>query len=49
MLVLLRFLCFPAVILLVVLGWVWLDAVVGWRGDGTCCGEGACLYLSDYC
>lgn len=46
MLVLLRFLRFPAVILLVVLGWVWLDAVVGWRGLQLLW-AGACL--SDYC
>jgi protein-S-isoprenylcysteine O-methyltransferase Ste14 len=29
---LLRFLWFPAAIILVTLGWLWLDSAVGWRG-----------------
>ena len=29
---LLRFLWFPAAILLVIMGWLWLDSLVGWRG-----------------
>lgn len=47
MLALLRFLRFPGVILLVVLGWVWLDAVAGWRVCN-CCGWGpACQTTAD--
>lgn len=32
MLALLRFLWFPAVVIGVTLGWLWLDRVMGWRG-----------------
>ncbi|MFQ5724329.1 MAG: methyltransferase family protein [Terriglobia bacterium] len=28
----LRFVWFPAAVILFVLGWLWLDAVMGWRG-----------------
>jgi protein-S-isoprenylcysteine O-methyltransferase Ste14 len=32
MLALLRFLWFPATVVLLVLAWIWLDSALGWRG-----------------